>query len=101
MSQAETDPDESHRLVEQAFALAKEKLEQPEVTIDDMRDVRDALQEALDHPGSDVWTTITALGPKNQCDRHIDDAEVKFPPGASPRETLENIVNHTIEMKFE
>lgn len=91
-----SDVNQSHVLVEEAFALAEEKLEADEVTVADIRDVYDALDEAYHHPDSDIWVTLTALGPKNQCSSHLRDDSPEWLE--SPRQTLENITTHEIEV---
>jgi len=93
---AEDDAERAHGLVEDAFELAEQKLEQNEVTVDDIEDVYDALDEACSHEASDIWVTITALGPKNQCAPHLREDEPEWLE--SPRQTLENIVSHEIEV---
>lgn len=87
---------QSHVLVEEAFELAETKLEQGEITVEDMEDVYEALDEAYEHPDSDIWVTIVAVGPKNQCARHLPENDVE--PHMSPRAQLEQIVGHEIEV---
>ncbi|WP_254810696.1 hypothetical protein [Natronosalvus amylolyticus] len=94
-----TEENESHALVSEAFELAETKLEQESVTVDDIEAVFEALEAAIDHPESDIWVTITAQGAKNQCEHHLNDEWRD--PFESPRQTLENITGHEIEVTIE
>lgn len=101
MSETETDRhgtgvSRAHELVEQAFELMEEKLDQDEITNEDMADVYEALDEAYNHPDSDVWVTIVALGAKNQCVPYLPDNDEE--PLMNPRDRLENIVDHEIKV---
>lgn len=87
---------ESHVLVERAFELIGEILEQNEISQEDMENVYDALNDAYTHPDSDIWVTITALGPKNQVLGWIQDE--KMYQNKSARDVLSGIYNHEIEI---
>lgn len=90
---------QAHVLVEEAFKLAEQKLEQEAVTPADVIEVGGALTKATDHPAADIWVTMTAAGPKNQCNHHqYPDGPYERPPTESPRETLDGIIDHEIEV---
>lgn len=89
----------AHVLVEEAFELAEEKLKQDEVTSEDVVEVGEALKKATEHPDQDIFVTLTAEGPKNQCLHHRHpEGPYAYPPGESPRECLAGIVSHEIEV---
>jgi len=91
---------QSHALVDEAYEVIEEKLQQDEVTSDDVVEVGELFREAMDHPEQDIWTTLNAEGPKNQCIHHKHpDGPYEYPPHESPRECLLGILNHEVEVK--
>ena len=94
-----TESNPAHVLVEEAFELAEQKLEQEEVTSEDVVEVGEKLKEATEHEESDIWVTITAEGFKNQCEHHKHpDGPYEYPPHESPRECLQKNVDHEVEI---
>lgn len=92
-----SDANPAHVLVEEAFDLATDKLEQEKVTSEDVVEVGDALREACEHPAADIWVTVAAEGFKNACKHHkYPDGPYQYAPHRSPRETLEEHANHKV-----
>lgn len=97
----ERDANEARKLVEEAYELAEKKLEQDEVTSEDVVEVGHALREASEHPDAGIFVTMTAHGPANQCEHHkYPDGPYSYPPVESPRECLRGIVDHEIEVSI-
>lgn len=90
-----TDDNPAHVLVDEAFDLMNAKLEQDEITRADIEECKAALVEAIEHPESDIWVTITCEGPKNQLEhQRYPDGRYQWDPGTSNRECLERITAH-------
>jgi hypothetical protein len=98
-SHATTTENEAHVLVAEAYDLLEATLRQPVVTAADVVAVGERFRAATEHPEQDIWVTLTAEGPKNQCVHHqYPDGPYAYPPHEPPRACLENILGHDIEV---
>ena len=89
----------SHKLVEDAYELMQEKLEQDEITIEDIEECQEALDLALDHEESDIFVTMTCAGPRNTLEhQRYPDGEYQWEPPESKREAIQGIVDHEIKV---
>ena len=87
----------AHKLVEEAYELMEQKLEQDEITQSDIEECKAALVEAIEHPDADIWVTMVAEGPKNQLEhQRYPDGRYQWEPPESKRECLEQITEHEI-----
>lgn len=87
----------AHELVEAAFDQMERTLEQDEIGREDIEECQQALVDALEHPESDIWVTLTCEGPKYQLEHHrYPDGDYSYPPPESKREALAEIVDHEI-----
>lgn len=95
-----TDHNTAYALVEDAYDLMMEKLEQDELTNEDIEECQDALREAQEHPESDIWVTMMTEGAKNKLEhQRYPEGRYQWEPYRTTRETLEEIVSpHRIEV---
>lgn len=101
-SNQDSESNEAYVLVERAYALMEEKLEQDEIVQSDIEECQDALVEALEHPDADIWVTLVTEGPKNQLEhQRYPDGDYQWEPYKTNREALEDITEYEVRMTVE
>lgn len=83
---------EAHALVENAYALIGETLEQDEITQDDIEACQAALQRAKEHDDADIWVTLVTAAEVNTLEhQRYPDGRYDYDSGITNREALERV----------
>lgn len=84
--------DDAHRLVEEAYELIEKKLDQDEITQDDIEECQAALQRAQDHEDAGFWVTLVTEGEINDLEhQRYPDGDYQWEPFTTNRECLEDV----------